>query len=380
MRKHTVVVAAPGRRSARSPRNRRSHRRTIRAVTAPNAPGARSTPGASGYDRLSALDETFLHLERPETPMHVGAIAVLERAPFYGPTAASGSTRCARWCARGCQLIPRFRRGSMPMPFGLGRPMWVDDAHLRHRRPRAAHPRSPRRGQRRQLIELAERLMEQVLDRDRPLWELWFVEGVDGGEHVGLMHKSHHTLTDGISGIDIATVAARLHRRSRPCSNPTAWQPEPPPEPARLVVDAVRDRLRQPAELVGLARRGMSAPREVVDRAAHLARSIGSLVGADPIAPTLSINAPDGARSPDRGRARRSSGPVRMVRRAFGCTVNDVVLAGVGGALRARARRAWRAPPRPHGQVFCPVSVRDDERAHAAREPHLGDVRAARRR
>ena len=91
--------------------------------------------------------------------------------------------------------------------------------------------------------------MVQVLDRDRPLWELWFVEGVDGGEHVGLIHKSHHTLTDGISGVDIATVL--LDFTPEPTVlEPDGWTPAPPPDPTRLVVDTVRERITRPSEVV----------------------------------------------------------------------------------------------------------------------------------
>ena len=124
----------------------------------------------------------------------------------------------------------------------------------------------------------------------------------------------------------------------------------------------------------------MAAPRDVVDRASQLARSIGSLVGTDPIAPTLSINAPIGrGRRIETVRVAARAG-ARTVRKAFGCTVNDVVLAGVGGALARLLDARGELHPDLSVKVFCPVSVRDDERAHAARQPHLGDVRAARGR
>ena len=108
--------------------------------------------------------------------------------------------------------------------------------------------------------------MEQILDRDHPLWELWFVEGVDRGEHVGLVHKSHHTLTDGISGIDIATALFDFSREPTVIDAPE-WHPRPAPDPARLVIDGLCERIRQPVELADLARRGVAAPRDVVDRA-----------------------------------------------------------------------------------------------------------------
>ncbi|HXY93789.1 MAG TPA: wax ester/triacylglycerol synthase family O-acyltransferase [Acidimicrobiia bacterium] len=313
----------------------------------------------SDYDRLSALDETFLHLERPETPMHVGAIAILERDAFYG---ADGRFRLADLRAlveSRLPLIPRFRRRVMNVPFGLGRPIWVDAADFdvaRHVKLTSL----PAPGTRRQLVALAERLMEQLLDRGQPLWELWLVEGVDRGRHVGLIHKSHHTLTDGISGIDIATALFDFSPEPpEPAPAPAVWQPEPAPEPARLVIDSLCERIRTPVELAGVARRSVAAPREAADRAAQVARSIGALVGNGPIAPTLSINGPIG-----RGRriaaVRVPLEPVKAVRKAFGCTVNDVVLAGVGGALARLLDGRGELRADLAVKIFCPVSVRDE--------------------
>src|SRR5262249_26963606 len=151
--------------------------------------------GLDGYDRLTALDESFLHLERAETPMQVGAVAVLERGPFY----QDGRFRLddvRGLVASRLHLIPRFRKRVMPVALGRGRSVWIDHAEFDI----ANHvllTRLPAPGSRRQLLELAERLMGQVLDRTRPLWELWFVEGVDRGQHVGLIHRSHHALADG---------------------------------------------------------------------------------------------------------------------------------------------------------------------------------------
>jgi WS/DGAT/MGAT family acyltransferase len=311
----------------------------------------------AAYDRLSALDETFLHLERPETPMHVGAIAVLERDPFYGSDGEFRLSAVRALVESRLSLIPRFRRRVMNVPFGLGRPIWVDDPGFdiaRHVRLTAL----PTPGTRRQLVALAERLLEQVLDRDHPLWELWLVQGVDRGRHVGLIHKSHHTLTDGISGIDIATALFDFAPDTGVPDVPP-WEPEPTPEPARLMIDSACERVRTPVELVGVARRGVSAPRDAAGRASQLARSIGALVGNGAIAPTLSINGPIG-----RGRrisvVRMPLDTVRDVRKRFGCTVNDVVLAGVGGALARLLDARGELTVDLAVKIFCPVSVRDD--------------------
>jgi len=285
---------------------------------------------AAVYDRLSALDESFLHLERPETPMHVGAVAVLEREPFYDARGRFRLDEVRALVASRLQLIPRFRKRVMAVPLGQGRPVWVDHEGFDI----ADHVRVtalPAPGTRRQLRELAERLTVQVLDRRRPLWELWFVEGVDHGEHVGLVHKSHHTLTDGISGVDIATVL--LDFTAEPTLlPPDEWVAAPAPDPTRLMLDSARERLSRPTELVGTARQLADAPREALARAADLGRSIGSLVDAQVVAPRLSLNAPVG-----RGRrfetVRISVDDVKRVRAAFGGTINDVILAGVGTAV-----------------------------------------------
>ncbi len=283
-----------------------------------------------GYDRLSALDESFLHLERAETPMHVGAVAVLERAHFYDEHDRFRLDEVRALVASRLQLIPRFRKRVMPVPLGQGRPIWVDHEGFEI----ADHVRLtalPAPGSRRQLLELAERLTVQVLDRARPLWELWFVEGVDGGGHVGLIHKSHHTLTDGISGVDIATVL--LDFGPDPTVLPAdGWTPAAAPVPSRLVIDSVRERVTRPAELAGAARRLADSPRDALVRVTDLGRSLGSLVDGQVVAPRLSLNAPVG-----RGRrletVRIPLEEAKAVRAAFGCTVNDVILAGVGGAV-----------------------------------------------
>jgi diacylglycerol O-acyltransferase / wax synthase len=314
-------------------------------------------PVISPYDRLSAIDESFLHLERPDTPMHVGAVAVLERAPFYD---ADGRFRLADLRAlveSRLQLIPRFRKRVMTVPFGQGRPIWIDDESFdiaRHVRLTTL----PAPGSRRRLLELAERLMAQLLDRDRPLWEMWFVEGVGRDGQVGLIHRSHHTLTDGISGVDIATALLDFNREPTILDD-DRWQPAPPPEPARLVIDSVRDLIARPGEFACAARRAVDAPGDTIGHATRLGRSIGSLVDGPVVAPRLSLNATVGP-----GRRletfRIPFDDAKAIGQNFGCTVNDVVLAAVGSAVARLLDERGELHPELVLKVFCPVSVRDE--------------------
>jgi diacylglycerol O-acyltransferase len=309
------------------------------------------------YDRLSALDETFLHLERAETPMHVGAVAVLEREPLYDDADRFRLDELRTLVGSRLQLIPRFRKRVMPVPVVGGRPVWAD--HEGFDIAQHVHLTAlPAPGGRRQLLELAERLMMQLLDRDRPLWELWFVEGVDHGRHVGLIHKSHHALTDGISGVDIAMVLLDFD------PNPTVlesdhWTASAPPPPARLVLDSLRERCTRPAALGHVARQIFDAPRAALDRATALGRSIGSLVDDNVVAPRLSLNAPLG---PGRSleTVRIALDEVKTVRAAYGCTVNDVALASVAGAVARLLDHRGELHRDLVLKVFCPVSVRAD--------------------
>jgi WS/DGAT/MGAT family acyltransferase len=311
----------------------------------------------SPYDRLTAFDASFLHLERPETPMQVGAVAVLEAAPFFDAHGRFRLDDLRALVDSRLHLIPRFRKRVMEVPFGIGYPVWVDDTGFdiaRH-----VHlTRLPAPGRRRDLLELADRLMSQLLDRSRPLWELWFVAGLDDGRHVGLVHKSHHTLTDGISGVDIATVLLDFTREPT-VLDPPPFAPEPPPDPARLAIDTLCERVTQSADVVRAGRRAADAPHQVVEQAGRLARSFGALVGGGPLAPRTSLNRAIGPRRHlELVRVRLEV--AKTVRRAFGCTVNDVVLAACGGALGQLLEKRGELHDDLVLKVVCPVSVRDD--------------------
>ncbi len=298
----------------------------------------------SSHDRLSALDASFLQLERAHIPMHTGALAVFEGEPLHD---ADGRLRLAEvraLVASRLHLIPRFRKRVMTVPMDASTPVWVDDEHF----DLANHVRStalPPPGSRAQLLDVFERLQARRLGRDRPLWELWFVDGIEG-DHVGLVLKAHHALVDGVSGVDVALALLDFTPEPVVLDAP-AWRPRPAPSPGRLLIDSLRERVLEPDT------------REAARRVGEAVRSIGRVADGATVATRTSLNHAVG-RDRRFGLARVPLDDVKAVRRAFGGTVNDVVLAGVGGGLARLLEARGELTPDLSLQVFCPVSLRDE--------------------
>jgi WS/DGAT/MGAT family acyltransferase len=311
------------------------------------------------YDRLTSLDATFLHLERLEYPMHVGAVSILEGEPFFDENGYLRIEELRELVLSRLPLLPRFRKRLMPVPYDQGRPIWVDDDDFDityHVRQTAL----PKPGSWEQLVTLTTRVQENLLDRARPLWELWFVEGLEDG-NVALIQKTHHALIDGVSGVDVATLlldASAVYQE--PIVEP--WSPEPAPNPTQLLVDTIVERLTEPAEALRSFRALFRGPRHVLERMSESFRSLSTMVTRDALAPRVSINART-------GRHRRLSvvriplADIKEIRKHLGGTVNDVVLAGVAGGMRRLLIHRADTTEDLNLRVMCPVSVRaSDER------------------
>jgi WS/DGAT/MGAT family acyltransferase len=311
----------------------------------------------STYDRLTSLDSSFLHLERLEYPMHVGAMSILEGEPFIDRDGRFKIEEVRDLVLSRLPLMPRFRRRLMFVPYDQGRPIWVDDTRFDityHVRLTAL----PRPGSWEQLVALTTRVQEQLLDRERPLWELWFVEGLEGG-HIGVIQKTHHALIDGVSGVDVATLLMDATAEYTPPEIPE-WKPEPPPTSTQLLVDTLIERLTEPAEIVRSIRSLLRGPRHLFEQLSEMTRSASTMVTRDAIAPRTSLNART-------GRHRRLSvvrvplSEVKEIRAGLGGTVNDVVLAGVGGGLRRLLQQRAESTDDLQLRTMCPVSVRPDD-------------------
>src|SRR3954471_22863890 len=279
----------------------------------------RSRPVAQQHlDRLTAVDAAFLHQESPTTHMHIGGVVILE-----GPPPPFVELR--EHVRSRLPLVPRYRQKLAAPPFGLGRQLWVDDPafnldyHLRH-------TALPRPGGDDALRRLVGRLFAQRLDRTKPLWELWYVEGLAGGR-TALISKTHHALVDGVSGVDLATVLFDLDPEPRALPDTDAWQPRPEPTGAELAAQSLRSAATAPLRAVARAPKEIEAAREALE-------GLGEVVmaGLNP-PPDTPLNVRIGPhRRFDVAAARLEE--FKEIKNAFGGTVNDVVLAVVAGALQ----------------------------------------------
>ncbi len=280
--------------------------------------------------------------------MHVASTII-----FEGPAPTHEEFR--DHIASRLHLVPRFRQKLRFIPFGQGRPLWVDDPHLNldyHVRQTAL----PAPGSEEQLRNLAARIFSQQLDRTKPLWELWLVEGLRDGRFA-VVGKSHHALVDGISGVDITTVLFDLDREPTPPPRAAPrWLARPEPTDLELLADAIRERLTSPKEIVRGVRAVLRGPRQV-------ARGIGAtgkMIGAGIAAPSTPFNVEIG---PHRrfAIAQTDLAGLKRVKDRHGGTVNDVILAIVAGALGNYLRARGNDTEGLEMRAMVPVSVRADE-------------------
>lgn len=306
-------------------------------------------------DRLSSVDAGFLHQEDGGAHMHIGALCV-----FDGPPPTGDAFR--EHIASRLPLLPRYRQKVVEPPLGTGRPLWVEDPAFRigyHVR----HTALPSPGSDEQLRTLTSRILSQRLDRTKPLWELWLVEGL-AGDRFAVIGKSHHAMIDGVGGVDLLTVLFDLEADvERHPSQP--WAARPTPGPVRLLglgaTGLLRNAGRLGARAAGLALRPDQAVR-------GLAHGLGAVAEAgrpllDP-APKSTLNQAPG---PHRRLAvvHTDLADYKTVKAAHGATVNDVVLATVAGALGRFLDGRGEPVDGVRLRACVPVSLRPDDKSGA---------------
>jgi diacylglycerol O-acyltransferase len=303
-------------------------------------------------DRLTAIDASFLHQEKSTSHMHVGAVITFEGPPPDFETVTE--------LLRGrLHLVPRYRQKLAFPPAGSGRPLWVDDPDFNleyHVRQTAL----PAPGSEEQLFNLASRIFSQQLDRSKPLWELWVVEGIaDHG--FALISKTHHAMVDGISGVDIATVLFDLEPVPREIDHPDeAWEPEREPGTVDLLAAGARDVLKRGLGVANRVVQAASHPERTAGEARVAVEGLGEVVwaGLNPAPPTP-LNVEIGPHRRLVG-VRHRLEDFKLVKAAFGTTVNDVVLAAVTGALRDWLRSRGTRTEGLELRALVPVSVRTE--------------------
>jgi WS/DGAT/MGAT family acyltransferase len=306
-------------------------------------------------DRLTALDASFLELESPSVHMHVGSVGVFEPGPLGQADGGIDIDRIFQLAEANLVRAPRFRQKLAWAPI-TGHPVWIDDPHF-NLRYHIRHTSLPVPGDERRLKRLAGRIMSQKLDRSKPMWELWLVEGLEGGR-LGVISKIHHCLIDGISGVDLLSAFMGPDEDYRPPPADHRWIPRPAPGPVGLLAEDLTRRMTLPLRMMREARAVARKPRSTAKSAAHAASGFAESVSSSltPASETP-FNVPIG---PHRrfDWARFDIGVVREVKAKLGCTLNDVVLCCVAGAVRHHLA-AHRVPLDDIDfRVFIPVSTR----------------------
>src|SRR5271166_1233756 len=278
-------------------------------------------------DRLTPVDASFLHQEGPVSHMHIGGLMIIEGPP---PT----MEEFLEEIRRRLHLVPRYRQKLAYTALDSGRPVWIDDPsfnldyHVRH-------TALPAPGRWSQLQDLTARIFSQQLDRSKPLWEMWLIEGLED-DRFALITKTHHSLIDGIASVDLATVLfdlspdpPQIPHKLKP------WQPHPEPGTAHLVASGLVGAARTGVALVEGAFDALAHPERALARAREAAEGVGEIVWAslNP-APETPLNVPIGPHRRFVGVTAQLA-DFKTVKNAFGGTVNDVILAVVAGALRS---------------------------------------------
>jgi diacylglycerol O-acyltransferase / wax synthase len=310
---------------------------------------------AGGHlERLTAVDASFLTNESSSSHMHIGGILIFEGPPpRYVDLVEHVRGRLDQ--------VPRFRQRLAVPPLEAGRPLWVDDVnfnltyHIRH-------TALPEPGGEAQLKRLTGRVFSQQLDRSKPLWEMWLVQGLER-DRFAILTKTHHAMVDGISGVDIGTVLFDLEPIPEPAPAEDGWQPHPAPSTRHLIARGASDAAAAPVKLAERAAEAVRHPETAARRLVEAVEGLTEVVGAfaDP-APDVPLNQPIG---PHRRFtwARSELATFKQIKDALGGTVNDVVLAVVTGAVRKWLHQRGVRTEGLELRALVPVSIRSqDER------------------
>jgi diacylglycerol O-acyltransferase len=313
-------------------------------------------------DRLTSTDASFLHQEGPASHMHIGGLLL-----FEGPPPAFEDYLAH---VRGrLHLVPRYRQKLATPPLASGRPRWIDDSNF-NLEYHVRHAALPAPGTEEQLRLLAARIASQPLDRSKPLWESWLIEGLEprdgqAEERFALIFKTHHSLVDGVSGVDLATVLFDLEREpAPPAEDLEPWRPHREPSGLDLLVSGVLGAVTGSVEIALRAVAAVADPGRSLNGLRDAVEGVGEIAWAalNP-APETPLNVEIG---PYRRFAvvRQELRDYKEIKNAFGGTVNDVVLTVVSGSLAKWLHSRGIRTDGVEMRALVPVSVRTEQQRH----------------
>lgn len=301
-------------------------------------------------ERLSGLDAFFLYIETPTMHTHVALTAVLDPSTMPGGYSFEAMRR---HIAERLHLVRPFRKKVVQVPLRLHHPVWVDDPDFdvdRHLKRIAV----PAPGGERELSHVVGHIASVQLERDKPLWELWIVEGLEGGR-VALVAKVHHSAMDGASAAELLPAFFDLEPVPAEPVNPPHFEPTSAPDNWELLGASAVDRVRALGALPGLARRTTQS----ISRIRRGRRETHTAAGTPLTAPTTVFNGPI-TRQRSVAFARVQLAQVKEVKNEFGATVNDVLLTTCALAMRRYLESRKGLPAEPL-VTACPVSVRSED-------------------
>jgi len=312
------------------------------------------------YDRLSFLDSSFLTLETPTSPMHIAASATFEAGPLRTAAGGIDIDKIRSYVASRLHFIPRYRQRLAHTPIG-NHPVWVDDAYFNidyHVR----HSALPKPGDEGQLKRLAARLIAQHLDRQKPLWEIWILEGLANPAHFVMISKVHHCMVDGLSSVDLLKVLLTLEP-TQGGESPSQWTPRPAPSRGTLAIDALARYIHLPLDIARSLpqvwqdasdpdsgfRAGLNVVREILGTGLRVSDTpLNQRIGPHRRLDWLTMDLAE----------------VKAIKNRLGGTLNDIVLATVAGAVRRFLQRRGVEVAALDFRVMAPVSVRTDQEHH----------------
>jgi diacylglycerol O-acyltransferase len=315
----------------------------------------------SHYERLSALDAAFLEIETPSCHMHFAAVLVFEARSLTLPHGGIDFERIRRHLEAGVHYVPRYRQRIEYIPL-QHHPVWVDDDAF-HINYHVRHAAVPRPGTPEQLNRLVGRILAQKLDRSRPLWELYVIEGL-ADDRFAIVAKVHHCMVDGLAGVNVMSVWLRSEPEATHVEAPHvapagSWSPRPAPSRTELLTDELRRRKVRVSQILERLGQIKDDPQRALDQLKDKASSVLSTVGAGivPVSRTPLNPAQIGAyRRFDSFRVELAA--TKRVARTLGATINDVVLATVAGAVRSFLQQQRVEPEQLDFRVLSPVSRR----------------------